>query len=67
MAINIDPDLNYFDGIIPCGLPDYNVTSIRKINDLITMDKFDRELIRNFKSKLGDLKQLDYLDLYGIK
>ena len=67
VAINIDPDLNYFNGIIPCGLRDYNVTSVKKINDLITMDKFDREFIRNFQSKVGDLKQLDYLDLYGVK
>ena len=67
VAINIDPDLSYFNGIIPCGLRDYNVTSVRKINDLMTMDKFDREFIRNFQSKVGDLKQLDYLDLYGVK
>tara|TARA_B100000575_G_scaffold127474_1_gene101577 strand:+ start:19 stop:681 length:663 start_codon:yes stop_codon:yes gene_type:complete len=62
VAINIDPDLSYFNGIIPCGLPDYGVTSVRKINDLVTMDKFDREFIKNFQSKVGDLKQLEYLD-----
>lgn len=67
VAINIDPDLSFFDGIIPCGLQDYNVTSIRKINELITMDKFDRELIKNFQLNFGDLKQLDSLDLHGIK
>ena len=62
VAINIDPDLSYFNGIIPCGLPDYGVTSVRKINDIVTMDKFDREFIKNFQSKVGDLKQLEYLD-----
>lgn len=27
-ALNVDPDLNYFDGIIPCGIQEYGVTSI---------------------------------------
>ena len=67
VAINIDPDLSYFNGIIPCGLPDHNVTSIRKISDTVTMDQFDTEFIKNFQSKISDLKQIDYLDLNGVK
>ncbi len=30
-SINIDPDLSHFDGIVPCGLAEYGVTSL---NDL---------------------------------
>ncbi len=67
VAINIDPDLSYFNGIIPCGLPDHNVTSIRKLSDTVTMDQFDTEFIKNFQSKISDLKQIDYLDLNGVK
>ena len=26
-AVNLDPDLTHFGGIVPCGLPDYPVTS----------------------------------------
>jgi lipoyl(octanoyl) transferase len=29
-ALNINTDLNYFDGIIPCGIFDYGVTSIKE-------------------------------------
>jgi lipoyl(octanoyl) transferase len=29
-ALNIDPDLTYFDRIIPCGIRDASVTSISK-------------------------------------
>jgi len=67
IAINIDPDLSYFDGIIPCGLPNHNVTSIRKMTGKVTMDQFDRELIKNFSLKIGIMKQLEYIDLYGVK
>jgi lipoyl(octanoyl) transferase len=28
MALNIDPDLDYYRGIVPCGLADHGVTSL---------------------------------------
>lgn len=34
MAFNIDPDLNYFKHIVPCGIADKEVTSLRKETDL---------------------------------
>ena len=27
-ALNVDPDLSYFDHIVPCGMPDARVTSM---------------------------------------
>lgn len=30
LAFNIDPDLNYFKHIMPCGIPDKGVTSLRR-------------------------------------
>ncbi len=30
-ALNVDPDLEYFSYIVPCGLPDVTVTSIAKV------------------------------------
>uniref|UniRef100_A0A2P2JMW3 lipoyl(octanoyl) transferase n=1 Tax=Rhizophora mucronata TaxID=61149 RepID=A0A2P2JMW3_RHIMU len=30
LAFNIDPDLNYFKNIVPCGIADKEVTSLRK-------------------------------------
>lgn len=30
LAFNIDPDLNFFSHIVPCGIPDKEVTSLRK-------------------------------------
>lgn len=34
LAFNIDPDLNYFKHIVPCGIADKEVTSLRKETDL---------------------------------
>ncbi|WP_425326429.1 lipoyl(octanoyl) transferase LipB [Sphingomonas oligophenolica] len=30
-AVNIDPDLEHFDGIVPCGLAEFPVTSLAKL------------------------------------
>ena len=40
-AVNVKPDLGHFDGIIPCGLPDFGVTSIEKLGktpDFVALD-----------------------------
>jgi len=29
-AVNVDPDLSYFDRIVPCGMPGVEVTSVRR-------------------------------------
>ena len=30
-ALNVDPDLSWFDGIVACGLPDHGVTSLARL------------------------------------
>lgn len=41
IAININPDLRFYDGIIPCGIKDYGITSVSKLckTDLNIVDK----------------------------
>ncbi len=33
VAINCDVDLSWFDGIVPCGLPDHGATSLSRLAD----------------------------------
>ncbi len=49
IAINVDPDLGFFDGIVPCGLTGFGVTSLRALGRPVTMDALDAELIRTFE------------------
>jgi lipoyl(octanoyl) transferase len=40
-AVNVSPDLSHFGGIVPCGLPDYPVTSLAALRidaDMATLD-----------------------------
>lgn len=51
IAININPNLDHFSGIIPCGAENFGVTSLKDLGVSITMDDFDLALKSNF-SKL---------------
>ena len=43
-AINLDPDLTHFGGIVPCGLADFPVTSAAALGKSITAKAFDAAL-----------------------
>jgi lipoyl(octanoyl) transferase len=47
-AINVAPDLDHFGGIIPCGLPDFAVTSLRALGATAEMSDLDAELVNSF-------------------
>lgn len=44
IAININPDLSYYEGIIPCGIKGHGVTSFEKLGINISMDELDTAL-----------------------
>lgn len=49
-AFNVNTDLNYFGGIIPCGIKDKDVTSLqRELGREIELDKVKDKLIKNFQ------------------
>ncbi len=46
ISININPILKNFDGIVPCGISEFGVTSLEKLGKKITMEEFDEILVR---------------------
>ena len=48
ISINLNPDLTHFNGIIPCGISQYDVTSINQIKPDVTMEMLDKVLIEEF-------------------
>tara|TARA_B100001093_G_scaffold448482_1_gene454097 strand:+ start:4 stop:633 length:630 start_codon:yes stop_codon:yes gene_type:complete len=46
-SINIKNNLEKYNAIVPCGIKDKGITSLRNIKDQ-NYDKFDDELIKNF-------------------
>lgn len=48
VSVNIDPDLSHFSGIVPCGISEYGVTSLRDLGRDVTMAAWDGAFQRVF-------------------
>lgn len=57
-AINVAPDLAHFDAIVPCGIADYGVTSLERLNAGKSMSALDEALEAEFANFLGSLSQV---------
>ena len=55
ISLNINPNLEHFSGIIPCGNENSGITSIEKIGLNIKKKEIDKILISNFK-KIFEVK-----------
>ncbi|MHA6719921.1 lipoyl(octanoyl) transferase LipB [Sphingomonas sp. RS6] len=47
-AVNLNPDLTHFSGIVPCGIADFPVTSAARLGHDISADRFDNALDATF-------------------
>ena len=54
ISINVNPDLNNYNNIIPCGNLDGGVTSLHSLNKEISMKQLDNSLKKNFLIVFGD-------------
>lgn len=53
VSLNVDPELEHFSGIVPCGLTDTTVTSLAALGATTDMDKVDRALRAVFDDAFG--------------
>jgi len=58
IALNVDPDLSHFSGIVPCGVADarYGVTSLADLGHLVGMPEVDVALRRQFEGLFGETR-----------
>ena len=48
LSINVDPDLSHFQGIVPCGIKEYGVTSLLDLGLPVSMTDLDIALAKSF-------------------
>ena len=53
VSLNVEPDLDHFGGIVPCGIQEHGVTSLVDLGVLATMDETDGALRRSFVALFG--------------
>ncbi|MBB3440584.1 lipoyl(octanoyl) transferase LipB [Rhizobium sp. BK379] len=54
LSLNVDPDLDHFGGIVPCGISAYGVTSLVDLGLLVTMVDADIRLRAAFEEIFGE-------------
>lgn len=59
LSLNVDPDLEHFSGIVPCGIRGYGVTSLVDLGLPVTMDDADLCLKASFNKVFGPLALVD--------
>jgi lipoyl(octanoyl) transferase len=53
ISLNVEPDLDHFGGIVPCGIAEHGVTSLVDLGVLATMDEADGALKTSFERIFG--------------
>jgi lipoyl(octanoyl) transferase len=56
ISINVEPDLSHFDGIVPCGITEYGVTSLVDLGLPVTMEDLDVALRHQFEEVMEQAK-----------
>lgn len=52
-ALNVDPDLSHFGGIVPCGISQHGVTSLWDLGVHVSMEEVDSALIATWPEVFG--------------
>ena len=53
LALNVEPDIEHFSGIVPCGIADKGVTSLVDLGLPVGLDDADQALLKNFEAAFG--------------
>ena len=57
-SVNLAPDLAHFEGIVPCGIADFGVTSLARLGKEATPERFDAALLARASDFIAALKAL---------
>jgi lipoyl(octanoyl) transferase len=57
VSLNVDPDLEHFSGIVPCGAAGYGVTSLADLGAPVAMPEVDAALRAEFEALFGPTKR----------
>ena len=56
VSLNVEPNLDHFSGIVPCGIAEHGVTSLVDLGVPATMDEADAALKASFQAVFGPVE-----------
>ena len=48
ISLNVNPELEHYSGIVPCGVQEHGVTSLADLGKHVSMDEVDAALRASF-------------------
>ena len=58
LSLNVEPDLEHFSGIVPCGIADAGVTSLADLGRVVSMPEVDMALEAAFAARFGRITRV---------
>jgi len=58
LSLNVEPDLEHFSGIVPCGIAGHGVTSLADLGRLVTMPEVDMALAATFEDLVAPTRRI---------
>lgn len=65
ISINVEPNLEHFAGIVPCGISGYGVTSLADLGQIVSMEEVDIALAAAFRAQFGRAVRVDSIPEFG--
>lgn len=61
LSLNVDPDLDHFTGIVPCGIAPgvHGVTSLADLGRIVTLAEVDMALEAAFRRQFGPIRRVE--------
>ncbi len=59
ISLNVEPELDHFSGIVPCGQVEHGVTSLVDLGLPVTMDEADAALRTSFEKVFGPVEDVE--------
>ncbi len=66
ISLNVEPDLNHYGGIVPCGIEDQGVTSLVDLGIPVTMAEVDGILKQTFDEVFGVASYPEFAEQAGV-
>jgi lipoyl(octanoyl) transferase len=57
LAINVEPQLDHYAGIVPCGISGQGVTSLADLGLIVSMPEVDMALAETFEARFGPIER----------
>ena len=58
LSLNVEPDLEHFSGIVPCGIAGHGVTSLADLGRIVSMHEVDMALEAAFVARFGPVARV---------